>query len=260
MTELHPAKKHAIRLFKAWSAGQDLDNCLPVDCKAIAEGLGIRVEAVEIEDNFQGMLAIDGSFKAILYNSHIREEGRINFTIGHELAHYSLHRNRKKLKCSLDDLDNMGNLPPHSKDIEREANVFASYLLMPGQDIRQQIKNMPIDIALMKRLSGRYHTSVTATACRVASLANQPVAIIVISYDGRVKWSWRNDRFREIYIEKNYMPEGLCLVDQDLQESILSKIWLPPEKLHLWELAQSMMLMPTYGKALIVLTGERIIL
>jgi Zn-dependent peptidase ImmA (M78 family) len=258
MTELPPAKKHAIGLFKAWSSGLSMDDCLPVDCKSLAEGLGIKVEGFDIEDDFQGMLSIEGDFKAILYNSCIREEGRINFTIAHELGHYSLHRDRKELKCSLDDLENMGNLQPHSKNIEREANVFASYLLMPGQDVRQQIKDNAIDIALMKRLSGRYQTSVTATACRVAYLANQPIAIIVVSYDGRVKWSWRNQLFAEIFIERGVKPEGLYLTDQDSQEPVLSKVWLPPEKTYLWELTQSMMLMPTYGQALIVLGGQRI--
>lgn len=257
MTELHPAKKHAIDLFKVWSFGSSLDNCLPVDCKALAEGLGIKVAGSDIEDNFQGMLSVEGDFKAIVYNSYIREEGRVNFTIAHELGHYSLHLDRKELKCSLDDLENMGSLQPHSKDIEREANVFASYLLMPGQDVRQQIKDSPVDIALMKSLAGRYRTSVTATACRVAYLANQPVAIVVMSFDGRVKWSWRNQLFSEIFIEKGFRPDGLNLADQDSQEPVLSKVWLPPEKTYLWELTQSMMLMPTYGQALIVLGGYR---
>lgn len=260
MTILHPAKKHAIRLFNAWSAGQSMNDCLPVDCKTIAKELGIKVQAVEIEDNFQGMLAIEGTFKAILYNSNIREKGRINFTIGHELGHYSLHQRVKKLRCSLDDLDNMGNLPPHSKDIEREANVFASYLLMPGQDIRQQIKGAQVSISLVKELSERYGTSVTATACRLVPLINKPVAVVMISYTKGVKWLWRNDLFRELFITKGYKPEGLSFTDKNQQEPVLSEMWLPREKAYLWELTQSMMLMPAYNQALIILGGERVIL
>jgi len=36
---LHPAKKEAIQLFKAWSYGREGDDCFPVDCHAIATGL-----------------------------------------------------------------------------------------------------------------------------------------------------------------------------------------------------------------------------
>jgi len=33
------------------------------------------------------------------------EEGRKNFTIGHELGHYSVHKDKKELRCSMADLN-----------------------------------------------------------------------------------------------------------------------------------------------------------
>lgn len=46
--------------------------------------------------------------------------------------------------------------------IEGEANTFASYLLMPLDDFRAQIKGRAIDIDVMTELSDRYAVSLTA--------------------------------------------------------------------------------------------------
>ena len=71
----------------------------------------------------------------IIYNSNIREHGRINFTIAHELRHYLCHRKRQqKLEYSNRDILDTGSTI--SVNIEKEANDFASYLLMPIDDYR----------------------------------------------------------------------------------------------------------------------------
>ena len=107
---------------------------------------------------FEGCLYIGDGLKAIIYNDNIVEAGRKNFTIAHELGHYSLHANNSDLKCSINDLNNFGDIPPHGENIEREANVFAANLLMPGIDVGRQLQGKRIDLRLIERLSNRYGT------------------------------------------------------------------------------------------------------
>lgn len=83
----------AINLFKAWSYDRSPEECFPVDCKKIAEELKLRVRFEKIDDNgFSGML--DVTQRLILCNENITSKGRKNFTIAHELGHYSLHKNK----------------------------------------------------------------------------------------------------------------------------------------------------------------------
>jgi len=46
--------------------------------------------------------------------------------------------------------------------IEAQANTFASFLLMPLDDFREQIRGQAITMALMRHLADRYEVSITA--------------------------------------------------------------------------------------------------
>jgi Zn-dependent peptidase ImmA (M78 family) len=169
MADLSPSRA-AIQLLKAWSIGKTDDDLFPINCKEIAEGLGISVVGEELNNDFQGCLFLTEGVKAIIYNNSIASSGRINYTIGHELGHYCLHKNRGDLHCSLEDLNNIGSSLPHSQDIEKEANQFAANLLMPASDLRTMIKNQVPCIQLAEQLSIRYETSLLATIYRVVQL------------------------------------------------------------------------------------------
>ena len=43
-----------------------------------------------------------------------------------------------------------------SRKMEKEANVFASYLLMPATNFRQQIGDQTITLKLLGQVAGRY--------------------------------------------------------------------------------------------------------
>lgn len=224
----------------------------PVNCTEIAEGLGIKVHAEPIDDEFEGCLYIGDGLRAIIYNENILEVGRKNFTIAHELGHYSLHANNKNLKCSINDLNNFGDIPPHGEDIEREANLFAANLLMPGIDIGRQIKGVLIDLCLIERLSIRYGTSITATACRVVEKHNRPAAVVFLDSKGRVEWCWRNS-----YFDGFFLPRGRQIAVQfdDMQSNRLdfSEVGLEWSK---FDLRYSSISMPYYGKKLMLITGH----
>jgi len=206
MTDLSP--QHSARqLIKALSHNKNLEECLPINSKLIAEALGIKIRIETINDKFEGMLIIDNDLKAIICNKN--SPARINFTIAHEIGHYCLHRSSGTKKCTFDDLNIFDS---DNKDIEREANIFAANLLMPTGDLRQEISSKNLNFDLIKKLTTRYSTSITATALRVVEIFPKAALLISITNDDTIMWFKKNiscnlwlQRGKKLNIEKeNY--------------------------------------------------------
>lgn len=125
---------------------------------------------------------------AIIYNSAIRSTGRINFTLGHELGHYLLHRIAYPdgIRCGSQDFVQWDSA--HGQ-IEHQANVFAANLLMPLDDFRRQVApDSKIDLDLLSHCADRYRVSLIAAALRWLSYTFKR-AILVVSRDGYILWA-----------------------------------------------------------------------
>lgn len=123
---------------------------------------------------------------ALLYNSSIEVPGRIRFTIAHELGHYILHRaERTAFECSQED---MLYWESAEKQIESEADTFASYLLMPLDDFRRQISGDITDLTAIEHCANRYGVSLTAAMLKWLEFTTQR-AVLVMSRDGYVLWA-----------------------------------------------------------------------
>ena len=145
-----------------------------------------RVEAANIR-RFEGALHPSGDRKRwlLLYNSAIRSPGRVRFTQAHELGHYILHRTlRESFDCTEDD---MLNWAATGQDLEAQADEFASFLLMPLNDYRQQV-TAAADLDLMGHCADRYGVSLTAAILKWLSYTEEK-AVVVMSTDGFMKWA-----------------------------------------------------------------------
>ncbi len=153
------------------------------------------VEGQDFSDRFEGALVPkpDGSGEwAILYNSAIASSGRINFTLGHELGHYLLHRHLsgEAIFCSKNA---MWEWDSEYAQMEAQANEFASSLLMPLDDFREQTKGFTRpSIQDFEHLSRRYDVSLTAAMLKWLSITTAR-AMIVVSRDGFIDWSRSSD-------------------------------------------------------------------
>ena len=153
------------------------------------------MEGLELSAKFEGMLLPNPNRNGewgIIYNSSITSKGRINFTLGHELAHYLLHRHLSPegFRCSSRD---MLDWKSEHGQIEAQANTFASFLLMPLDDFREQIRSQAITMALMRHLSDRYEVSITAAILKWLGITDKR-AMIVVSKDGFIDWAWGSKR------------------------------------------------------------------
>ena len=145
-------------------------------------------------DRFEGMLAAHPKRDRwmILYNSAISSEGRKRFTIAHEFGHYLLHRHQHdEFSCSSQDIETRGE-GKDSKDIEKEADDFATTLLMPLDDFRRQVGGQTVSFDLLGHCADRYGVSLTAAAIRWLEIAPQR-AVLVASRDDHMLWASSNE-------------------------------------------------------------------
>lgn len=158
-----------------------------------------KVKKTDI-DGFEGMLRAHRKKPAwhIIYNQTPLHTGRERFTQAHELGHYMLHRPRLSLEhypnnkliieadfnCSPLQENRWGE---EEKQREKEADIFASYLLMPIDDYRLQAQGQDVSEDFLKHVTNRYDVSLTAAVIKWIEFTNKRAAIVV-SRDGFALW------------------------------------------------------------------------
>ena len=142
-------------------------------------------------EGFEGMLAANPkrSKWVILYNSAITSAGRKRFTVAHEFGHYLLHRHQQEeFACGASDIETGAD----RKDIEKEADDFASTLLMPLDDFRRQVDGEEVSFDLLGHCADHYGVSLTAAAIRWLEIAKQR-AVLIASVDDHMLWARANE-------------------------------------------------------------------
>ncbi len=187
---------------RAWYAGHvpeavDLDvvrGMLPKSPLA-ADVAEVRPPMRFNDDGFEGMLAQDpGDPKVwgIAYNGSVSPE-RQRFTIAHELGHLVLHRNQKqRFNC---DKESVYAGHETLRLIEREADDFASNLLMPGDRLRDWISNRHIDLHALSAIAQRFQVSFEALCIRFVKFTPER-AILVYWDNGYAKYEWLSSSAR----------------------------------------------------------------
>lgn len=148
---------------------------------------------------------------AILYNPGIRSAGRINYTLGHEWGHYLCHRKETPSGFECGESEVLGG----SRRQEREADKFASYLLMPLTDFRAQVGNQHMTLDLLKHCADRYGVSLTAAALKWLE-STSLCAAVVVATNGFVLWGRRSaaaTRARIFFPSGMELPQGSLAAD-----------------------------------------------
>lgn len=153
-------------------------------------------------DIFDGMTIYDKSDFFIhvnTYRGNRPNTPRARFTIAHELGHYFIDSHRIGLKQGLlSPHPSINNENTHNR-IEREADYFASCLLMPEERFKKLINKKKFEYTVIKSLAEYFQTSITATAIRFADIGNHPI-MIVLGENGKVKWKWNSNDFPFKYL------------------------------------------------------------
>ena len=203
----------------------------------------IKAPMVLDVDSCEGMLVLNPKDTAewgIFYNGKASPERR-RFTIAHELGHFILHRGqRQSFNC---DKESVYSGIDTIRVIEREADDFASNLLMPCDLLREWISNQRIDLHVLSAMAKRFQVSFEALCIRFIKFTPQR-AILVYWDNGYVKYEWRSSTAvkTRARIRRNddpaEPPPGTLAADANIAQEwdgaeIPAAIWCPEEAQHM---------------------------
>jgi Zn-dependent peptidase ImmA (M78 family) len=154
----------------------------------------------------------------ITVSTEVRNAHRRRFSIAHELGHLEMHRWEDNVAiCLSTDIDIIP-FRAQSSSKEREANLFASALLLPERFFAPMCDCADPSLDEIARLARRFNTSLTATAIRYADYTEEPIAI-VLSKNGKSIWFKESNYFKqmELFVEIN------CRLDPSTKAAQLFK-------------------------------------
>lgn len=193
--EIYSRKRNQIKDLAEFLALEHNETITPLNKIADLEELQVFYD--NYENAFDGTLIFDKNFYIHL-NTNLRnfpdnERGR--FTLAHELGHYFIDSHRIALKAGL--------IKPHPswyninkyQIIEREADFFASCILMPEKRFRKDCEQYrKFDHQVIENLAKHYLVSITACAIRFADIGTHPIMIVYME-NNRIIWKWQSKDF-----------------------------------------------------------------
>lgn len=207
--------KPRVKRLAEYIALQYEEKITPLEKIVVEEELEVFYDNYE-SNTFDGMTIYDeGRFYIHLnidkHNCPDSDRGR--FTLAHELGHYFIDAHRIGLKNGL--------LEPHPSltnqkqfvAIEREADYFASCLLMPELRFRKDIGNKKFNFGVIDFLHEEYKVSRTACALRFADIGNHPI-MVVYSENNTIRWAHSSEDFPfKWLLNDNTVPQNTVMGD-----------------------------------------------
>lgn len=206
--EITNTSKKYIKELAEYIALEHNDIKTPLDKIIKSENLNVFYD--DYGNAFDGVIIYDSEFYIHINTKRGNkiDSPRGRFTLAHELGHYFIDNHRNGLKS--------GQLEPHpsrnnedmQQKIEREADYFASCLLMPEKRFSKDCFKRKFNFSTIEELSKKYNVSLTACAIRFADIGNHPI-MIVYCENNEVKWKWNSPDFPFKYLaeKNNKIPE-----------------------------------------------------
>jgi hypothetical protein len=185
----------------------------PIDLRPVLDDNDITISYGYYSSAFDGMLEHRSQRFHIYCNLDRVDTGdsaRARFTVAHELGHFFIDDHRNALKSGA---------PPHGSRsefestllVEREADHFASHLLMPSAQFIKVARRHGQGMAGILGIAKHFGTSVTASAIRYAKAEIVPCVVIKWSATG-FQWPWISTepfraRLRRVQKDLDKLPD-----------------------------------------------------
>jgi Zn-dependent peptidase ImmA (M78 family) len=155
-----------------------------IEVKEIIQARGAFYEEINLEGQDGRIVSYQGK-SIISVNKSISDIGKKRFTAAHELGHFELHQDLAVTADTPYELCNWYQSGKH----EKEANEFASELLMPSQLFKEVCEGKKFGPELIEFLASTFLVSKTASILKFLSTGNHPICIFC-SQDSKVRW-WK---------------------------------------------------------------------
>lgn len=198
--------------------------------ETIAEANQITFSYGSYSDAFDGMLE-HKYLKFHIYCNLDRvnncDSPRARFTFCHELGHYYIDEHRQSLES--------GRVPAHPSRceyesgniVEREADYFASNLLMPTKRFLRFARKVKIGFEGIYKITDNFGVSITSAAIRYCSSNIAPCTIIKWNVDGYA-WKWLSTKTYKAQYRKTIELQSNLPIDSPTARALRGEN--PPEK------------------------------
>lgn len=230
------------------------------DLYSIAARIGLSIQENEVQ-GFEGALIrpIGGRIGIVVLSRSIRELGRKNFTIAHEIGHYLLPgHDTEEHVCLTRDVESWS---AKADKKELDANEFAAELLIPTASLQQRMGSAKPTIALVSSIAEEFSTSLTTSARRFVETTGERCAF-VWSTEGRISWYVKSNEFGH-HVKVGEQVDRHSLAYQCFSEAkrqsgpalVPAESWLPESNLLTnAEIIEESLLLPFYRSVLSLLS------
>ncbi len=165
--------------------------------EVIADAYRVTYSYGDYGNDFDGMLEHSfGEFHIYvnIKDDSLKNTARTRFTFAHELGHYFIdhHRNALAQGLVISHYSKTGFISENL--VEREADFFASCLLLPKKKILAECFRIKLSFEQIVLLSKKFQASITATVIRLAEIKVYPL-MIVYSTPNSIKWQSHTEEF-----------------------------------------------------------------
>ncbi len=210
--------------------------------EVIAEAEEITISLGNYKNEFQGLIHyLNGRFHVYLdttFGNNLNDTV-IRYSFAHELGHYFINEHRSEL-LAMGMLGSTSGAAMLSEGLfEKEAEYFASCLLMPRSRFLADIAQHPFSTWLIHQLCKKYKVSQTAAFMRYMALGDEQIAVIFIHEDGRFERKIQSPHFNHYNLkldENGFIPAGsvagaYCYngVDVSGEHLLAADVWFNPK-------------------------------
>lgn len=176
-----------------------LDDIVDISISDFVSGIDL-IYMEEPLNNCDGKIIFGDKKTIIKVDSQIKFEQRKRFVAAHEVGHAVMHRNMALPDDVFSNFNLFKNIETHLKSgqQELEANLFASELLMPTKLFKEEAKGK-FSPLLIKQLSEKFNSSLTATAFKYMEMNLHPICLI-LTEKGRVKY-WKKSEDLHVFVK-----------------------------------------------------------
>lgn len=176
-------------------ASKQQGRTLPTDLDKITGTEPLHIRFLTTRRRFDGRFEYIRGRPHIFVNDHggSRNGGRVRFTLAHEFGHYILHRHVLHANGAFQDT--RIHLGENTNQREREANEFASEILLPTDLVRGSLAGKYLTIQHVAELADQAAASISATAIQVARITSDRICFLWEEED-LISWVVPSDDWR----------------------------------------------------------------
>lgn len=186
---------------------------LPVILEEVCEAMSSSSFSVTLNErpmntgDFHGISMGNANGAEILVNANIPNRHRKRFTVAHEIGHVHLHIQtniQSQFECTAKDISAGEN---SNSVFEKEANAFASSLLMPASKVSPFVRRNDLTWPLIQQIASMCDVSLEAAARRTIALSNN-ICCLIVHKDDQMWYPIKSQAFAT-YVPTQPFPSHL---------------------------------------------------